>query len=189
MSLKFESIHIWSYKDDEFIGSRTSCGQIIWLSFFWVNSQPDYIQSILKVYRLKPKWGCQFWIQIACPEAMRKILVWKVNRVKCLNFWIFHCKDQHMVWMCIRKPWQWFFPNHQKITKVPHTLLPTCWILRNTGFQVGSKSSFMTSVLQIGIEILLSAILDITKKGSCRIWCKRHAQQEFLYSTWLIGGE
>jgi len=51
--------------------------------------------------------------------------------------------------------------------EAPHTLLPTCCILRKTGFQVGFNSSFMTSVLQMGIEIPDSAVLDITKKGSC----------------------
>lgn len=53
-------------------------------------------------------------------------------------------------------------------TKTCYTLLPTCWIFRNTGFQVGLRSFFMTSVLQTGIEIPLSTSLEITKNGSCK---------------------
>lgn len=49
------------------------------------------------------------------------------------------------------------------------TLLPTCWMFRNTDFHFGLRSFFMTSVLQIGIEIPPSTIFDITRKGSCKI--------------------
>ena len=48
-----------------------------------------------------------------------------------------------------------------------YTLLPTCWIFKNTGFQVGLRSFFMTSVLQMGIWVPPSTNLEINKKGSC----------------------
>ena len=46
------------------------------------------------------------------------------------------------------------------------TLLPYCCMLKVIGLQIGFKLSFITSVLQIGIESPLSTILDILKKGS-----------------------
>lgn len=61
------------------------------------------------------------------------------------------------------------------------TLLPTCCIFKNTGFHVGFKSFFMTSVLQTGIELLLSTIFEITRKGSYtkNQKCNKHKSHSF----------